>query len=102
MAHHVENAVLASAVDHEELRLPVDAVIAPFLAAGSKVVSEVRSRFRGELGPIDLDRAARTLPALDRVVVDAWVSPDGSGDDLAEQEAARAVLGYLRNEKASR
>lgn len=95
MSHHVENAMLAAAIDHEEARLPVDQIVTPFLAAGGEVVREVLSRFADELGPIDPQRAARTLPALVRAVVDAWVTPDTSTNDLAEDEATMAVLGYL-------
>lgn len=101
MAHHLENEVLASAIDHEEARLPVDALIAPFMAAGGEVVGEILARFRSELGATDAERAARTLPALVRAVVDAWVMSDGSAAAVAEDEATSAVLGYLQHARRS-
>jgi hypothetical protein len=40
--------------------------------------------------------AARTLPALVRSVTDAWANLRPPQLEKAEEEAVRAVLGYLR------
>ena len=96
MAHHVENALLAAAIDHEEARLPVDDVISPFLAQAGEVVAHVLARYRDDLGPIDVAHAARTIPAMVRAIVDAWVTDNDDHAATAEQEATDAVLGYLR------
>ncbi|MBK8629483.1 MAG: TetR/AcrR family transcriptional regulator [Sphingomonadales bacterium] len=95
MGHHRADALLASAIDHEEARLPVDAIIAETLAEGGALLMHLFSRFRDEIGPLDPARAARTLPALVRSVVDAWANLAQSELEVAEEEAVQAVLGYL-------
>jgi AcrR family transcriptional regulator len=95
MAHHGANPLLATAIDHEEARLPVGAVAQATLDGAGQALGMALAAHRDELGDVDLDRAATTLPQMARAVVDAWANigpPDLAG---AEQEAVRAVMGYL-------
>lgn len=96
MQHHHDNSLLASAIDHEEARLPLDAVLTAYLDQGGEMVRTLLERYAGELGAIDLDRAAGTLPALVRAVTDSWSNRSTPMLEIAESEAVRAVLGYLR------
>ncbi len=96
MQHHHDDPLLASAIDHEELRLPMDDRIGGYLEQGGALVTGLLDRFAGEIGCVDPDDAARTLPPLVRGVVDAWANLSPPQLDLAEAEATRAVLGYLR------
>jgi hypothetical protein len=51
---------------------------------------------RGDIAEsVDLQLAARTLPALVRAITDAWANLTPPQLDVAEEEAIRAVLGYL-------
>jgi AcrR family transcriptional regulator len=95
MAHHRDDALLATAIDHEEARLPVDGVIAAELTRGGDVLSDVLRKARPDLPPHMIAQAARTLPALVRAVVDAWANLSPPQIQTAEDEAVRAVLGYL-------
>jgi AcrR family transcriptional regulator len=96
MQHHRDNDLLASAIDHEEARLPVDDLLSGYLDSSGALVASLLARFAGEVRPITTDQAARTLPALVRGVVDAWANLSPPQLDIAEDEAFAAVLGYLR------
>ncbi len=96
MGHHRADALLASAIDHEEARLPVDAIIAETLSEGGALLAQIFSRFEDQISPVDPVRAALTLPALVRSIVDVWANLPQAAIDIAEDEAVRAVLGYLR------
>ena len=95
MRHHHDNSLYASAIDHEEERLPVHAEIGGYLDRSGLFVRALLDRFADEVGPIDPQRAARTLPALVRAVSDRWANEAVPQLGVAEDEAVRAVLGYL-------
>jgi AcrR family transcriptional regulator len=96
MQHHHDDSLLASAIDHEEARLPIDDILNGYLNRSGALVAALLVRFAGEIRPLDPDHAARTLPALVRSVTDAWANLSPPQLDVAEDEAVRAVLGYLR------
>ena len=96
MQHHHDNSLLASAIDHEEARLPLDFELTQYLGQGGELVRELLARHPGEIGDIDPDRAVITLPALVRAATDSWANRNPPMLDIAEDEAVRAVLGYLR------
>ena len=96
MQHHRDHDLLASAIDHEEARLPVDALVGRYLDQGGALVGVMLARFAHQIQPIDPARAARTLPALVRAVTDAWANQSPPQLEVAEDEAVKAVLGYLR------
>jgi AcrR family transcriptional regulator len=94
--HHRENSLLASAIDHEEARLPVAALIDGYLEQGGEALRALLTEKLGLDSTLDMERALRTLPALARAVGDAWANLSPPRLDVAEEEAVRAVLGYLR------
>ena len=96
MQHHRDNDLLASAIDHEEARLPVDDLLVSYLEKAGVVVEVMLERFQHEIPAIMPKAAARTLPALVRSVTDAWANLSPPQLEKAEDEAVRAVLGYLR------
>lgn len=96
MQHHRDNDLLASAIDHEEARLPVDELVGRYLDQGGALVGVMLARFADQIRPIDPALAARTLPALVRAVTDAWANLSPPQLETAENEAVKAVLGYLR------
>jgi AcrR family transcriptional regulator len=93
--HHRENSLLASAIDHEEARLPIADMLDGYLAQGGEALRALLIQKLGPEKSIDVDRAIRTLPALARAVGDAWANLNPPQLDVAEEEAVRAVLGYL-------
>lgn len=95
MHHHYDDALLASAIDHEEARLPVGEMVDGYLAQSGALAAALLWRFRDEIAPTDPQLAARTLPAIVRAVTDAWANLDPPQLTNAEDEAVRAVLGYL-------
>jgi AcrR family transcriptional regulator len=95
MQHHRDDALLASAIDHEEARLPAGDVIAAALDDAGALVATILTRFPGQVAPISSAIAGQTLPALVRAVVDQWANLSPPQLDRAESEAVRAVLGYL-------
>jgi AcrR family transcriptional regulator len=92
---HREQSLLAAAIDHEEARLPVQDQIDGYLNDAGAVLRSVFARYPAELAEVDPDRAARTLPALVRAVIDSWANLDPPQPQIAEEEAVRAVCGYL-------
>ena len=93
--HHHENSLYASAIDHEEERLPIRSAIGDYLEQSRAVVRVLLDRFANEIGSIDPDRAAQSLPTLVRAISDQWANLPTPLLDVAEDEAVRAVLGYL-------
>jgi AcrR family transcriptional regulator len=96
MQHHREDALLATAIDHEEARLAPSLDLEPYLARSRGLVLDLLDRYAHQLRPLDRNRAARTLPHIVRAVSDAWSNLDPPELHAAEDEAVRAVLGYLR------
>lgn len=92
---HRDQSLLAAAIDYEEARLPVQGEIDGFLALSGAALRRVFAQFPDELAGVDPDRAARTLPSLVRAVVDCWANLDPPQPEIAEEEAVRAVCGYL-------
>jgi AcrR family transcriptional regulator len=99
MQHHHDNALLASAIDHEEARLPLDAELTAYLDQGGELIRHLLERHASEIANVDLDQAVITLPALVRAVTDSWANRHPPMLDVAENEAVRAVLGYLRGRR---
>jgi AcrR family transcriptional regulator len=95
MQHHHDHSLLATAIDHEEARLPIQADLDRNLRTAGEWVRTALLRHNPAIDLISLDRATRTLPALVRAVTDAWANLTPPQLDLAEDEAVRAVLGYL-------
>jgi AcrR family transcriptional regulator len=95
MRHHHDNSLYASAIDHEEERLPVHREIGEYLDRSGMFVRALLIRYASDVGSIDADRCARTLPALVRAVTDRWANEAEPQLGIAEDEAVRAVLGYL-------
>jgi AcrR family transcriptional regulator len=93
--HHRENSLLASAIDHEEARLPIAAILDGYMSQSGEAVRALLVQKLGSDTGIDIDRAVRTLPALARAVGDAWANLNPPQLDIAEDEAVKAVLGYL-------
>lgn len=94
--HHRENGLLASAIDHEEARLPIANMLDHYLTQSGEIVRALLAQKVGPESDLDVDRAVQTLPALVRAVGDAWANLNPPQLDLAEEEAIRAVMGYLK------
>lgn len=95
MQHHRDDSLLATAIDHEEARLPIAAELDSRLTDAGALVRGTLMHFVDDLGDVDVDAAVHTLPALVRTVVDTWANRTPPQLDRAEDEAVRAVLGYL-------
>ena len=94
--HHRDDPLLASAIDHEEARLPIADMLEGYLEQGGGALGALLESKLGDRPDLDLKRAMRTLPALARAVGDAWANLSPPQLDIAEEEAVKAVLGYLR------
>lgn len=98
MQHHRDDVLLASAIDHEEARLPIDPTLGEYLDKGGAIVAMLLAQRNDVAGLVDPQAAARTLPALVRAVTDAWANLSPPQLDVAESEAVKAVLGYLKQQ----
>ena len=101
MQHHLDDSLLASAIDHEEARLPIGEMLDGYLAHGGAMVVALLHRFKDDIGPINPEHAARSLPALVRATTDAWANLSPPRLDVAEDEAVRVVLGYLQTKPSA-
>jgi AcrR family transcriptional regulator len=95
MQHHRDDSLLATAIDHEEARLPIEDALQGYLSQGGAMVRALLMKHLPHLTESEVDRAVFTLPALVRAVVDRWANLSPPQLDVAENEAVRAVLGYL-------
>jgi AcrR family transcriptional regulator len=93
--HHRDDPLLASAIDYEEARLPIADMLDDYLEQGGEALGALLESRLGDRADINLTRAMRTLPALARAVGDAWANLSPPQLEVAEEEAVRAVLGYL-------
>jgi AcrR family transcriptional regulator len=93
--HHRDDPLLASAIDHEEARLPIADMLEDYLEKGGGALGALLQSKLGDRADLDIKRAMRTLPALARAVGDAWANLSPPQLEVAEGEAVRAVLGYL-------
>jgi AcrR family transcriptional regulator len=98
MQHHADDPLFASAIDHEELRLPIGNRASASLDIGGALLEPLFAHYRTEIGDVNPAVAARTLPIMVRAIVDAWANLSPAQLDHAEAEAVRAVLGYLRQD----
>jgi AcrR family transcriptional regulator len=95
MAQHRDDPVLATAIDHEEARLPVAPLIDASLVGIAAMLLPLLRAHRDEFGSVEPAVAARTLPPLVRAVIDHWANRTPPDLIAAEREAVRATLGYL-------
>jgi len=95
MRHHHDDALLASAIDHEEARLPVRDVADRIMDEAGPQLLALLEGLQAELPGLDPRAALLTLPPMIRAVVDAWANQIPPDLDRAQSEAVRAVLGYL-------
>lgn len=93
--HHRDDTLLATAVDHEEARLAIQIALDPYLERGGMVIARMLGRHLDELGSVDIQRAMRTIPHMARAVGDACANLSPPDLRAAEEEAVRAVMGYL-------
>jgi AcrR family transcriptional regulator len=95
MAHHHEDSLFATAIDHEEARLPIQKELNAYLQLAGRALEGSLKRHRHQLGDLCLISAATTLPQMVRAIVDAWANQHPPQLQRAEDEAVRAVMGYL-------
>jgi AcrR family transcriptional regulator len=95
MRHHHDDSLLASAIDHEEARLPIEDKLQDYLTKGGVMIRELLIHHLPALTEAEVVRAVYTLPALVRAVVDRWANLSPPQLSVAEDEAVRAVMGYL-------
>ena len=95
MAQHRDDPVLATAIDHEEARLPVALLIDASLGGIAAMLLPLLLAHHDELGSVEPAVAAQTLPPLVRVVIDHWANRTPPDLATAEREAVRAALSYL-------
>lgn len=101
VAHHAESARVAAALDYEEERLPVDAVVKQHAARMDELIAAFLAERRSAVRAPDLEVAARTVRVIAKAVVDAYAGARPSDAALAEREATRAILGYLTSDAPS-
>jgi AcrR family transcriptional regulator len=96
MQHHRDNTLFATAIDHEEARLPVGAIVSTELERTGETLLVVLRTVAPWLTKKQLSQAVRTIPVMVRAVVDAWANLRPPMLAIAEDEAVRAVTGYLQ------
>ncbi len=95
MAHHHHDALFATAIDHEEARLPIQNELDAYLDMAGQALQGALRRHSHELDNICVESAATTLPRMVRAIVDVWANQTPPQLKKAEDLAVRAVLGYL-------
>ncbi len=96
MAEDVKDGLLAAALDHEEARLPADGIVAQELDRLGSPLVDAFAAFLPDAREEWLRIAAQTVPQMVRAIVDYWTSQNPPQLEIAEDEAVRAVLGYIK------
>ncbi len=96
MAEDVQDGLLAAALDHEEARLPADGIVAQELDRLGSPLVDAFAAFLPDAREEWLRLAAQTVPQMVRAIVDYWTSQNPPQLEIAEDEAVRAVLGYIK------
>jgi AcrR family transcriptional regulator len=97
MQQHRDNTLFATAIDHEEARLPVGAIVSAELGRTGETLLVVLRTVAPWLTKKQLSQAVRTIPVIVRAVVDEWANLRPPMLTIAEDEAVRAVMGYLKH-----
>lgn len=95
MQHHFENALFASLVDREEVRLPVRDVVDLILEEAGPSLMDYLEDLQKKVPGLCPSTALRTIPPMLRAVIDAWANLSPPDLARAEEEGVQVVVGYL-------
>jgi AcrR family transcriptional regulator len=95
MQHHLDNALFASAIDHEEVRLPVGDVLDRILEEAGPSLMDYLEVLKLKVPGLDPLAALRTIPPMLRAVIDVWANLSPPDLKRAEEEGVRVVVGYI-------
>jgi AcrR family transcriptional regulator len=95
IAGHRNKPRMAAAIDHEEARLPVAAILATYnRQLDAAIVEFLTPHFPG-CTVEELTRQSQTVRVIAQSVIDAFVSGTKPDFERARSDTTRAVLGYL-------
>lgn len=93
--HQYEDALFAAAIDHEEKRLPLEIVLAPFQARMITAIEMVASRHRQAMSQSLPESAARDCLTIAKAIVESEVASKPSERKALVARVTHALMGYL-------
>ena len=100
LKHLRDGDTVPALLSQQEVRLPIHDVRAEYLNQGRRVFTSGLTHWASAARGIDPERAAKTVPALVRGIVENWVDEPPHCLEIAEAEAVHGVLGYLRYQRS--
>ncbi|MCF7539596.1 TetR/AcrR family transcriptional regulator [Pseudomonas petrae] len=101
LKHLRDGDTVAGLLSQQEMRLPIHDVRADYLDQGCRVFMAGLTHWASAARGIDPQRAAKTVPALVRGVVESWADAPPHRLEIAEEEAVHSVLSYLRYQRSA-
>lgn len=101
LKHLRDNQHVAWILGQQELLLPIPEVKAEYLEEGIQLFSRGLDHWGPAVEGIDAHRAAKTIPAMVRGIMESWIREPSHYLDIAEEEAVDSVLGYLHRQRRS-
>jgi AcrR family transcriptional regulator len=95
MRHHHDNALFASLIDREEVRLPTRDVVDLILEEVGTGLMDYLEDLKKRVPGLCPSTALRTIPPMLRAVIDAWANLSPPDLARAEEEGVQVVVGYL-------
>jgi AcrR family transcriptional regulator len=93
--HQYEEALLAAAIDHEEKRLPLESVLAPYQARMIEAVEKVALRHHDAMSPALPETAAKDCLAIAKALVESEIASKPAARKALVARVTRAIMGYL-------
>jgi AcrR family transcriptional regulator len=93
--HQYEDALLAAAIDHEEKRLPLESVLAPYRARIISAIGEVAAQHHQAMSPSLPETAAQDCLAIAKALVESEVAAKPVSRKALVARVTHAIMGYL-------
>jgi AcrR family transcriptional regulator len=93
--HQYEEALLAAAIDHEEKRLPLESVLAPYQVRMIHAIEMIAARHREEISPTLPETAARDCLMIAKALIESEITSKPAARKALVARVTHAIMGYL-------
>jgi AcrR family transcriptional regulator len=93
--HQYEDALLAAAIDHEEKRLPLESVLAPYQARMISAIEEIAARHHQAMSPSLPETAAQDCLVIAKALIESETASKPAARRALVARVTHAIMGYL-------
>ncbi len=98
--HQYADALFAAALDHEEARLPLGPLLAPFQARMIFAIQKVAARHLAQRSSALPAAAAQDCLAISKAIIESEISSKSIARKAIVARVTHAIMGYLTYEAA--